>query len=85
MLSKHPTNDLEQALPGILGEQKRVLAITINDLRVINVYVPNGNAVDSDKYIYKLQWLELLQNYLQQQLSLYKNVVVLGDFNIAPE
>jgi exodeoxyribonuclease III len=76
---------IDSDVPAIIDEQKRVLAATINDVRIINLYVPNGAAVDSEKYFYKLNWLEKITAYLQQQLLQYPKLVVLGDFNIAPE
>lgn len=63
---------------------RRFLAATVHGIRVINLYVPNGQSLDSDKYVYKLAWLEGIRHYLRQALNDYKNVVVLGDFNIAP-
>ncbi len=76
---------IDSDVPQIIDEQKRVLAVTVNDVRIINLYVPNGAAVDSEKYFYKLQWLENVTAYLQQQLLQYPKLVVLGDFNIAPD
>lgn len=83
LLSRVPLIDSDA--PHAMGEQKRVLAATVNDIRIVNLYVPNGASVDSDKYIYKLDWLNKVTQYLQQQLLQYPNLVVLGDFNIAPE
>jgi exodeoxyribonuclease-3 len=65
--------------------QRRLIAATIDGVRVINLYVPNGESVKSEKYQYKLQWLTKVRDYLQQQLTQYANLIVLGDFNIAPE
>lgn len=84
ILSRDPANDIETDLPGLTDPQRRVLAATIGDIRVLDVYVPNGQSVESDKYQYKLKWLEALQNYCQQQLSQFEKFLVLGDFNIAP-
>jgi exodeoxyribonuclease-3 len=72
-------------LPDDDGVQKRFLTATYNGVRVVNVYVPNGEAVSSDKYRYKLGWLQTLKNYLRSELAAHQNLVVLGDFNIAPE
>lgn len=83
ILSRTPLTDSDA--PQIIDEQKRVLAATVNDIRIINLYVPNGAAVDTEKYFYKLNWLEKVTAYLAQQLSQYPKLVVLGDFNIAPE
>jgi len=69
-----------------IDEQRRILAVTVHqDIRVINIYVPNGEAVESQKYPYKLNWLGHLKNYLHHALAKYPKLVLLGDFNIAPE
>ena len=88
LLSRSPMSDTETALPGVEGEQKdqkRLLAATIDGVRVVNVYVPNGQSVGSDKYHDKLRWLAALRDYLAAALKQYPRLVVLGDFNIAPE
>lgn len=64
--------------------ERRLLASTVNGIRIVNVYVPNGQSPDSDKYVYKLDWLTRLHQFLAQELQKYPQVVVLGDFNIAP-
>jgi exodeoxyribonuclease-3 len=61
-----------------------VLATTVGDVRVVNLYVPNGSEVGSEKYTYKLGWLRALRDYLAEELQQHENLVVLGDFNIAP-
>ncbi len=71
--------------PGFEDPQRRILATTINGVRVIDLYVPNGQAVGSEKYEYKLSWLESLRKFLKVELEKHSNLVVLGDFNIAPE
>ena len=71
--------------PGFNDPQRRILATTINGVRVIDLYVPNGQAVGSEKYEYKMSWLEALRKFLKAELERHKNLVVLGDFNIAPE
>lgn len=83
ILSRIPIT--ESDVPSIIDDQKRVLAATVNGVRIVNLYVPNGAAVDSEKYFYKLNWLEKITAYLEQQLKQYPQLVVLGDFNIAPE
>ena len=70
--------------PAFDDPQRRVLAATIGDVRVINLYVPNGSEVGSDKYDYKLRWLATLRDFLEEELARHENLVVLGDFNIAP-
>ena len=85
ILSKSPLEDVLPGIPGFEDEQKRVLAATCAGLRVINVYVPNGQSVGSDKYEYKLRWLEALRRYVLDELGRHPRLVVLGDYNIAPE
>ncbi len=71
-------------LPGFDDPQRRVLAATCGAVRIVNVYVPNGSEVGSEKYHYKLAWLEQLLEFLKQQIQQHEHVVVTGDFNIAP-
>ena len=85
ILSKTAARDVVSDLPGMDDPQRRLLAATYDDIRLVNVYVPNGQSVGSDKYQYKLSWLEKLKSFLEQQLAKYPRLVVLGDFNIAPE
>lgn len=85
ILSRVAALDVVTGMPDLADPQRRVLAATYGDLRVIDVYIPNGFSVGSEKYSYKLAWLEKLCAYLQQQLALYPRLVILGDFNIAPE
>jgi len=65
--------------------QRRLIAVTIGGVRHVNVYVPNGQAVGTDKYEYKLRWLRSLRRFLQGELARHERLVVTGDFNIAPE
>ena len=69
----------------ILSEQKRIISADINDIRIINVYVPNGSSINSDKFIYKEKWLKCLQVYLREINKNNIPLCLLGDFNIAPE
>lgn len=85
ILSKQKGNEVVTAIPGFTDEQKRIIAATYGDLRVISVYVPNGETVESEKYGYKLKWLPALNRWLQQELRDHKKLALLGDFNIAPE
>ncbi|MGI9237472.1 MAG: exodeoxyribonuclease III [Woeseiaceae bacterium] len=78
-----PTNPITD-LPGLEDPQRRVLASTTGDVRVIDLYVPNGSEVGSEKYAYKLGWLASLRDFLEAELAQNENVIVLGDFNIAP-
>ncbi len=85
ILSRTPLQDVVVGIPDYDDPQKRVLAATIADIRVICVYVPNGASVDSDKYGYKLQWFEKLLAYVKNTLAAYPQTIILGDYNIAPE
>ena len=85
ILSKAMSENVLVGIPNFPDEQKRVISATINGVRVVCVYVPNGQSVDSDKYQYKLSWLAALREWLQQELLRYPDMVVLGDYNIAPE
>ena len=85
ILSRAAVSDVQMGIPDFADEQKRVIAATIDSIRVVCVYVPNGQAVDSDKYQYKLGWLNALHDWLKQELTRYPKLVVLGDYNIAPE
>jgi exodeoxyribonuclease-3 len=85
ILSLAPGEEVVTDLPGLDDPQRRILASTIDGVRVLNVYVPNGKEVGSDKYAYKIDWLEKLRGYVATELSRHQRLVVLGDFNIAPE
>ena len=85
ILSKHEMTDVEHGIAGSDDEQKRVISATINGVRVVCVYIVNGQAVDSEKYAYKMRWLEALITWLAGELQKYPNLVLLGDYNIAPE
>ena len=84
VVSKAPADEPVMDFPGFDDPQRRILATTVGDLRVINLYVPNGSEVGSEKYAYKLEWLASLRRFLKSELEQYENLVVLGDFNIAP-
>ena len=86
LLSRLPVTDVALALPGApLEDEKRFIAATIAGVRVINVYVPNGQAVGSPKFFYKLAWLQALQTFVATAYTPEDVVLVCGDFNIAPE
>jgi exodeoxyribonuclease III len=71
--------------PGFADEQKRVLAATVQGMRVLCVYCPNGQAVGSEKFAYKLRWFAALRDYLRSELEKHRSLAVAGDFNVAPE
>ncbi len=85
LLSRVEGSEVITDLPHLDDPQRRVLGATYGTLRVLNLYVPNGAAVDSDKYQYKLNWLKHLHDYIRESLTHYPHLIVLGDFNIAPE
>jgi len=85
LLTRDAASDIAINLPNFPDEQKRVLAGTVAGLRVVCIYVPNGQTVASDKYRYKLAWLDALQGWLADEMKRYPRLAVLGDFNIAPE
>lgn len=84
LISKHPFFDVLYDVPGYLDPQRRVLSATTSGLRVVNLYVPNGSEVSSDKYQYKLDWLQHVTPWLKQTLAQHPKLAVVGDFNIAP-
>jgi exodeoxyribonuclease-3 len=85
ILSKKPGADMVTDIPGLDDPQRRVLAATYAEVRVINLYVPNGESIVSDKYQYKLGWLDKLIAFVAAELKRYPKLVLLGDFNIAPD
>ena len=85
IVSRSPSGELVCDIPGFDDPQRRVLVSTIDGMRVVNLYVPNGQSVGSEKYEYKLSWLAALRDYLGDELKRFDRVVVLGDFNIAPD
>lgn len=85
ILSRQPLANIQCNIPGFDDVQQRVIAANIGDIRVVCAYFPNGQAVGSDKYLYKLGWLTALHDWLQAELVKYPKLLLLGDYNIAPE
>ena len=85
ILSRLPVTDAVTALPSFTDPQMRVLAVTIDGLRLVSFYAPNGQAVGSEKYAYKLQWLSAATEFLRAEYVRHPLIAVVGDFNIAPE
>jgi exodeoxyribonuclease-3 len=85
ILARAPLADAVVGIPGFADEQKRVLAATAEGVRVVCVYCPNGQAVGSEKYAYKLKWFEALRDWLRGELARHPRLAVAGDFNVAPE
>lgn len=84
-ISRFPITNPETIFPNFQDEQKRILAVTVENIRLINFYVPNGQSIGSDKYAYKLEWLHAMHQFVEQQIAMYSKVIIVGDFNIAPE
>lgn len=87
ILSKQKIHDTDVItdVPGLIDPQRRILCASIGDVRVVNLYVPNGQSVGSEKYQYKLSWLAKIKEFLAAELQKYPKLVVVGDFNIAPD
>ena len=85
ILSRSRPEDVSRGMRGFDDPQKRVIAATIEAIRVVCVYIPNGQSIGSDKYQYKLSWLNALAGYMQNEIAEYPDVALLGDYNIAPE
>ena len=85
ILSRKRAEDVRRGMPGFVDEQKRVIAATLDGVRVVCVYIPNGQDTESDKYQYKLRWLDALVGFIQQQITEFGDVALLGDYNIAPD
>jgi exodeoxyribonuclease-3 len=85
ILARHEIANVSRGIPGFADLQKRVIAADVNGVRVVCVYCPNGQAVGSEKYEYKLRWFEALAGWLRAELSASPSLAVLGDFNVAPE
>jgi len=85
ILARAGLSEVSTGIPGFADEQKRVIAATINGVRSVCVYCPNGQAVGSEKYDYKLRWFAALREYLAAELARHPQLAVAGDFNVAPE
>jgi len=84
VISKAAATDPVTDFPDLNDPQRRILASTIDGVRIIDLYIPNGSEVGSEKYEYKLGWLASLRRFLEAELRSHERLVVLGDFNIAP-
>jgi exodeoxyribonuclease III len=85
LLTREAPAAVTRDIPGFADEQKRVIAVTLGDVRVVCGYMPNGQAVGSDKYEYKLRWFAALTAWLREELHAHPRLALLGDFNIAPD
>ena len=84
LLSREEARDVEAGAPGLAPDEKRVIAATFGEVRVVNLYVVNGQEVGCDKYDHKMRWLEHIRQFISSQIKRYPRLVVVGDFNIAP-
>jgi exodeoxyribonuclease III len=85
ILSRREPTQVCRGIPEFADEQSRIIAADVDGVRIVSAYVPNGQAVGSDKYAYKLRWLEAFALWLEAELASSSRLAVLGDFNIAPE
>ena len=85
ILARSPPLDVSAGIADFQDQQKRVLAATVDGVRVVCVYCPNGQAVGSEKYEYKLRWFAALRQYIAAELSRHPILALAGDFNVAPE
>ena len=85
LLSRSPALDVVKNIPGLDDEQARVIAGTVDGVRVIGAYFPNGQAPDSDKFVYKMRWQDALHDWLRGELAAHRQLVLMGDFNVAPD
>jgi exodeoxyribonuclease-3 len=85
ILARGAIEDVRYDIPGFADEQKRVVTATVNGLRIVCAYMPNGQEVGSDKYAYKLRWLAALAAMLRDDLQRWPQLALLGDYNIAPD
>ena len=85
IVSRQPLEDVVSGLPGFEDPQRRVISASVGGVRVVCLYAPNGQAIASDKYEYKLSWYAALHAWLREELARYPQLAVLGDLNIAPE
>jgi len=89
LLARTPPTAVVRNIPGFEDEQARVIAATVDTpqgpLRIINGYFVNGQAPGTDKFAYKLRWLQALHDWVRSELAAHPRLVLLGDFNVAPE
>jgi exodeoxyribonuclease-3 len=85
LLSRTDALDVVKNIPGLDDPQARVIAGTVDGVRVIGAYMPNGQSPDSDKFVYKMRWLTALREWVAQEMAVHPKLVLMGDYNIAPE
>ena len=82
LIAKHPITEVVHNIPGFADEMARVITASVNGVRVVGAYFPNGQAPDSDKFVYKMNWLNALQAFIEDELTRHDKLVLMGDFNI---
>ena len=82
LIAKHLITEVVHNIPGFADEMARVITVTVEGVRVVGAYFPNGQAPDSDKFVYKMAWLNALQAFIKDELSRHDKLVLMGDFNI---
>ena len=85
LLSREPATDIVRNIPAFGDDHARVIAGTVAGVRCIGAYFPNGQAPDSDKFVYKMRWLDALREWVRSELAAHPNLVLMGDYNIAPD
>jgi exodeoxyribonuclease-3 len=85
ILSRHSLTNIQRNIPSFDDDHQRIIAADINGIRIVCAYIPNGQAVDSEKYQYKMRWLAALTDWLKTELIAHPKLILLGDYNIAPE
>ncbi len=85
LLARHSIEEVQLGIPDFDDPQARAIAATVNGIRIVNLYVVNGQDIGTDKYAYKLRWLDAVHGWLAEELRTHPKLVVLGDFNIAPD
>ena len=82
LIAKHPITEVVHNIPGFADEMARVITATVEGVRIVGAYFPNGQAPDSDKFVYKMAWLNALQAFIKDEFSRHDKLVLMGDFNI---
>ena len=85
ILSRHSLTNIQRNIPNFDDNHQRIIAADINGIRIVCAYIPNGQTVDSEKYQYKMRWLAALTEWLRTELIAHPKLILLGDYNIAPE
>ena len=85
LLSREPASDIVTDIDGLDDPQRRILCASVGDIRIINLYVVNGSEVGSEKFAYKMHWMKKVTTMIAEEMQKHEKVVVLGDFNIAPD